>query len=345
MVRFMKCFYKIVAVILCFVLGEIPVSAENGSAATFSVINLNVAGLPKWITGNDSQSNQNEIGKQLTVGGYDIIAVQEDFGYHSNLTDNISGYSYTTNHSGGVPAGDGLNLFSKYPIYNETRIPWNQTYGILTDGSDELTPKGILYAVIELEPGVYLDFYDIHADAYDDAGSRAARENNFKQLAELIVENSSRNDRPIIVTGDFNTYSHLDNSQNSNFCQYFYEQLGFKNAWTEICNGGDYEDYSKWSGDNWGKWDSVEMFLYKSSQGVELSVTDFAYKFFTDENGVQLSDHAAAIAVFTYAKTAEFSEKSQNLQVVKAQPVKLFVRYIANIFTDLMKIFQIPKFI
>lgn len=331
--------------VLCFLFASFPVSADNDSQNTLSIVNINVAGLPEWISGTEGNANQIKIGQQLTAGNYDVIAVQEDFGYHSNLVNHIAGYPYITNHSGGVPAGDGLNVFSKYPVYHETRVAWNQTYGILTDGSDELTPKGILYVCIELEDGVYLDFYDIHADAFDDFGSRAAREDNYRQLTEMILKKS--NDRPIIVTGDFNTYSHLDPARNSNFRYYFYEQLGLKNAWTEIHNAGNYEDYSEWisTGDNWGKWDSVEMFLYKSGGGVELNVTDFAYHFLEDENGMRLSDHAAATAVFTYEKTDSFVENTQKMQVTKADPVKLCFTYVVNIFADLMKIFQVPKFI
>ena len=60
------------------------------------------------------------------------------------------------------------------PIYNEKRVTWNEACGILTDGSDELTPKGFVYTVIDIGNGIYVDFYNLHADAYGGAGSVAA---------------------------------------------------------------------------------------------------------------------------------------------------------------------------
>lgn len=328
---------SVVILFCCF--SNLTVLAVSEDAGSFSVINYNVAGLPGWITGADSKSNQEEIGLQLTALDYDLIAVQEDFGYHNYLCSNISGYPYMTVHSGGVPAGDGMNLFSKYPLFNETRVPWADTYGVLRHGSDELTPKGILYTVIELENGVYLDFYNIHADAFDDEGSKAARESNFRQLSAMIMENSAKYDRPIIVTGDFNAYSHLEGSLNSNFRKYFFDQLGLKDAWTEICNRGDYKNYEAWeaTGHSWGRWDSVEMIMFKNGGGVELTVTDFAYQSFYNENGSSLSDHVAATASFSYKKTDGFIENSQPLAVKIADPIGNAIRFGVCVLADLVK--------
>ncbi|MBQ3590929.1 MAG: endonuclease, partial [Clostridia bacterium] len=88
-----------------------------------SILNYNVAGLPK-LFGNaaeDVEDNQRQIGEILAAGGYDILAVQEDFGYHKALAAGLTGYPYTTIHSGGVPGGDGMNVWSEYPLYNENR--------------------------------------------------------------------------------------------------------------------------------------------------------------------------------------------------------------------------------
>jgi hypothetical protein len=72
----------------------------------------------------------------------------------------MSGFNYATNHTGGIPGGDGLNIFTKnMPIHNETRVPWKVASGILSDGSDELTPKGFVYAVIDVGNGIYVDFF------------------------------------------------------------------------------------------------------------------------------------------------------------------------------------------
>ena len=53
----------------------------------------------------------------VNKSGYDIICVQEDFGYHDTLAATMTDYPYQTYTSGGVPVGDGLNVFSKYRLY------------------------------------------------------------------------------------------------------------------------------------------------------------------------------------------------------------------------------------
>ena len=317
--------------------------ATEYEGGEISVINYNVAGLPDWgaLVGNstkDVPAAQQQIGVLLNEQDYDIIAVQEDFNYHKSLANELTDFPYTTQHSGGVPIGDGMNLYSKFPLFNEVRIPWEDSFGVISNGADEMTPKGILYALIELAEGVYLDFYDIHADAYDDEGSRQARQSNFRQLAELINANS--NDRPVIVTGDFNTYAHLDAESNSNMCYYLFEIAGLKDAWTEVCNNSDYTDYGAWesTGGSWGNWDSVEMILYKSGGGIDLEAADFAYQVFADENGENLSDHAAATAKLTYTKTDTFTENAQALYTPKASFMETIWKAVKACFRDIWKI-------
>ena len=173
-------------------------------------VNFNVAGLPfAALGGTDVAANQKAAAKYLSENGFDIAAVQEDFGYHSNLVDNLTGYNYLTNFTGTIPGGDGLNIFTKdMPVYNETRVEWNESCGILTDGSDALTPKGFVYTVIDVGNGIYVDFYNIHADAYGGEGSKAARTSQYKQIAQFIEARSKENNRPVIVTGDFNNHLH-----------------------------------------------------------------------------------------------------------------------------------------
>lgn len=334
----------------CFAVGS---SAEENSPETafetkeISIINYNVAGLPdlNWLLGKESKDvngNQLQLGAILNSRDYDIIAVQEDFGYHSSLAQGLTNYSYSTIHSGGIPGGDGMNLFSKHKIYNEVRVKWYDAFGVIAEGADEMTPKGILYSVIELEDGVYLDFYNIHADAFDGTGSRAARESNFRQLAEMIISTSFSKNRPVIVVGDFNTYSSSNSEFNSNINYYMHELCGFKDAWTEIHNGGNYEDYSNWysQGGNWGSWDSVEKILYKSGGGVELNATDFAYEYIYNNAGESISDHVAAIAKIIYTKTEDFVENEHKLTVTKEVPFRNFWNAVKVIGEDLIKIFS-----
>jgi len=315
-------------------IGTLPVYAQP-ERMEISILNYNVAGLPK-LFGNaaeDVEANQRQIGEILAAGGYDILAVQEDFGYHKALAAGLTGYPYTTIHSGAVPGGDGMNLWSAYPLYNETREAWETAYGVIDNGADAMTPKGILYTVVDLGNGVYLDLYDIHADAYGDEGSVAAREAQYRQLAEMIREHSAG--RPVIVTGDFNTSVHHEND--SGFLANLMEPCALTDVWIQLYNAGDCRDFSTWEGSA-EKWDSIEKFLYRDGGGVDLEPTSFGYAYICGEDGMSLSDHPAAHAVFSVTVTEEFTPYTGTLEVTKDRPIRRAVGIFGVILRDLGKL-------
>ena len=305
---------------------------DNAEKYSLKTVNFNVAGLPfAALSGENVAANQKAAGKYLSENSFDIVAVQEDFGYHNDLVGGMSGFNYETNHTGGIPGGDGLNVFTKdMPVYNETRVTWNEACGILSDGSDELTPKGFVYSVIDIGNGIYVDFYNLHADAYGGDGSKAARTSQYKQLAKFIQARSAENDRPVIVTGDFNNHIHT-HEDNGALYKTLYEQCGLKDAWVEYHNNGDYFNMYNWhiSGlPAWGNWDSVERFMYKSGGGVDLVVSDFRYVEVTDDSGKVISDHAAAECDFTFIKTEDFVENTQQLEVSKPEGYDFIHRFV-----------------
>ena len=314
---------------------------DKAEKHVLKTVNFNVAGLPFAVLTNENvAANQEHAGRYLSSNDFDIVSVQEDFGYHKQLVENMEGFSHSTNHTGGIPGGDGLNVFTKdMPIYNETRVEWNDASGILSDGSDRLTPKGFVYSVIDIGNGIYVDYYNLHADAYGGKGSVAARTSQYKQLAGFIQARSAENDRPVIVTGDFNNYMHV-HENNGALYNTLHVECGLKDAWIEHHNNGDYFDLYKWhiSGlPAWGNWDSVERFMYKSGGGVDVDVSDFRYVEVYNENGKPISDHVAAECDFTFIKTPEFVENTQELQV-NNKPQNTFLRLIKWIFKDLIMI-------
>lgn len=331
------------ALALLTLLSLFSVTSFAEEKKTLSLLSYNVAGLPdfKALVGKGDKNvkeNQKNIGKILNGGNYDLIAVQEDFGYHASLEKELSSFSYKTNHTGGVPGGDGLNFYSKYPLYNETRTPWNKLYGVFENGADEMTPKGILYCVLDLGDGVLVDFYDIHADAFGDEGSKAARRDNFKQLSELI--NSRGTDRPVIVTGDFNIAFHYGKNDDGLY-DYFVTGCNLRDSWVELHNNGDYKDFSecpkKYGADYWGRWESVEKFLYRDGGGVSLKPTESEYKYLFAEDGTALSDHATISTVFEVTKTDDFKKSDIALSVTKADKLDSFIKRVFLFFTDLFK--------
>lgn len=324
--------------------------AEETNAKELNILCYNVAGLPNWNKlfgkddGVDVVENQKNIGKMINSSNYDIVAVQEDFFYHRALTKQFKGtFPYKTNHTGGVPGGDGMNIYSRTPIYNEKRTTWDKLYGIIDHGADEMTPKGVLYSVIDLGDGVYVDFYNIHADANGDEGSIEARMDNFRQLTEMIQANNSG--RPVIVTGDFNTSVHLGSSRGC--INKLMDDCNLKDAWIETNNNGDYKDFSAWYEQygtswetSWGVWDSVEKFLYRDGNGVKLTADEFEYIYFKNGEGANLSDHAAASVKFTYEKTEDFTPETQQFKEVRYNPFKVIGSVIKYVCLDLYKIFS-----
>ncbi|KAI0014726.1 Endonuclease/exonuclease/phosphatase, partial [Xylariomycetidae sp. FL0641] len=134
--------------------------AGRGLAAAtsgeFTVLTMNVAGLPAIFNGNDvpgdKETNTKTIGSKFAEYDYDIIHVQEDFNYHAALysTDD---HPYRTATSGGVPFGSGLNTLSNYDWVDFQRVEWATCSD--ASGADCLTPKGFTMMRVALDDGVY----------------------------------------------------------------------------------------------------------------------------------------------------------------------------------------------
>ncbi len=334
----------LLAVLLLCAALPFSASAQSANGGSFSMLNYNVAGLPDFVAmfnGTekiDIAAKERIIGAQLNESGIDYIAVQEDFNFNKSLVGAMPAYTYRTLHHGGVPIGSGLNIYSTHPLYNVEREEWRQRYGLFDEG-DQLTPKGILYAVIEIGDGVYADFYDIHADAFDTAESQQARIDNFFQLFEMIIRHNSN--RPVIITGDFNISIHHAASDPSGALikLLFIDQLGMKDAWIENHNNGDYSDFSAWEAtglSDWGKWDSVEKFLYKDGNGVHLDATSFEYVDYKDDEGKSCSDHRGAKVVFNYTTDDSFRpESADDFTVEKFNLFKEIRRVLTTFFDTL----------
>lgn len=265
---------------------------------TFNVLSLNVAGLPDIISSSNPKENTAKMSPLLN--NYDIVSVQEDFAYHSELISQVT-LPYLTPHSGNVPVGDGMNFLSKYPLYETTRYKWNDSYGFIDNGADQMTPKGILYSSVEIEPGYFIDIYDIHTDAGSDEGSYAARRSNMIQLANLISERSIG--KAVIVIGDTNSrYTR----EQDNFETAVLATCGLTDPWIDLIRNGDVpadgEALMDPNNRNSATNEVVDKIWYRSGRNVNLEAISYALleTEFTDENGLQLSDHYPITATFRY---------------------------------------------
>ena len=382
----MRNFKKIIclalsAIMLLSCMG-IAVSADEvqDNTGTFSMINYNVAGLPipasETEDGRDALLDTMQIGYKLDDMGYDIIAVQEDFNYDIYLRDLLTNYRnredwlgniterHQTEHSGGVPLGDGLNVFSTYALYNEYRVAWNESAGILDDGSDELTYKGFLVTTIKLAEGRYVDIYDIHADAYGGTESVNARKSQYTQLANYIRkhsvydESTGTYDHAVIVTGDFNSSICVEDKTGGDpyLISKLLEPAHLNDAWAvqvidEIYeNPEDYSAYYTYAketdlsySESQGHYDSVERICFADGNGIDLTCDSFGYLQITEtEGGRPLSDHCAAEATFTYKIVDKIVDTSHNHDKENVEAEKgfllRFLEYLASIFRAIGKL-------
>ncbi|WP_246563399.1 jacalin-like lectin [Paenibacillus montaniterrae] len=284
--------------------GEKGKAYANSATGSFNILSYNVGGLPWGLSSSDPASNTPLISPKLNA--YDIVNVQEDFNYHAALYANAN-HAYKTATSGGAGIGSGLNTLSIFPMTNLKRITWNDRYGLIDNGSDQLTPKGFTATRHRLAEGVFIDVYNLHADAGTDSGSMAARASNIRQLYNYIVQHSEGN--AVIVFGDTNTRY----TREKPLLDEMLSATGLTDAWVELVRGGVAPQLGDALIDqnnlNSPNHEVVDKIFYRGSAFVDLQATQYRLEdtYFTDSNGAQLSDHYAISAVFSYTLSDQLS--------------------------------------
>lgn len=291
-----------------------PASA-TADEGELRLISYNIDGLPiaSFLNdyGHSPWLDALEIGRQVKAEGFDLLGVQEDFCNYRWIRSTLDApyFSYNKGH---VPAGDGLDFFSQHPIYNLTRVTWEERYGGISYGAmDEYTPKGFLYGTMELATGVYVDIYTLHANArdkgewdvpWDEATlSGSYRRKDFAQLSAYIETHSAG--RAVIVLGDFNTVLW---KVHDGLHQALLAPNGLKDTWAEVYNGGKTE----YTGGDWGDETFIhrDRILFRSGTGVEFRVTAAASRDWVNAEGRSLADHASWTATLSYSLTGETEE-------------------------------------
>jgi len=280
---------------ICFIQinGEKVKRYNNGS---FTILSYNVGGLPSIISSSSPAQYTSQISPKLNK--YDIVNVQEDFAYNNELTSKLQ-FPYQTKFSGNVPIGDGLMTFSKFPLFTSTRVAWKDTHGFITNGADQMIPKGFCYSAVEIQPGYIIDIYNIHTDADIDEKSLAARRSNMAQLAEYINTRSAG--KAVIVFGDTNSrYTR----EGDDFDKLLLSPCNLKDAWVQNVMGGI--PPSKGASlmvDQLGqRGEVVDKIWFRSGKNIEINAATFELlqTEFTDGRGNQLSDHYPITARIDY---------------------------------------------
>ncbi len=330
-------------------------AAEPSAELTIACSNVEGLPIPALFSSRHKivPAAEKKLGRMLNQSGADVVCVQEDFQFHRLLAAEMTDYPYRTFTSGGVPAGDGLNVFSKYPIYNVERVAWETFSGVLTNDNDGLTPKGFLKCTLDAD-GVLLDLYDIHTDASKAMEDQLAKKAQFEQLCAYIDAHSAG--RPVLITGDFNCTLH------TYYYAEFYETMidgaGFSDVWAETVNGGNYlrgDDadeviarYNAQYGDLFkGRWDSYERLVYRGAGGVTFTPTEHRYEFFTDrpDEPQALSDHAVMTCTlridaqgYTRPQTELRAPTDKSRSEKLAYGLRMTARCLHLIFDDLFRL-------
>jgi endonuclease/exonuclease/phosphatase family metal-dependent hydrolase len=269
---------------------------KDETEGQFSAISYNIAGLPAIICSAKTPraSSIATIGKKLE--GFDIVHVQEDFNYHSQLYDGDDVHNYRTETKGGVPFGDGLNTLSKFPLSNVVRVKWNDC-----TGADCMTPKGFTYTRVQVALNVFIDFYNVHSNAYNTLKAASARRANIKQLSAYIREHSSGN--AVVLMGDLNgRYGFFHDN-----IQILTAENGLQDAWIKHKKKGRVPEALKIipASNILNLTDSsetIDKILFRSSPTIELKTVSYSLlnRLFIDKEGLPLSDHHPVTAQFSW---------------------------------------------
>ena len=177
--------------------------AITQSEGEFRILTYNIAGLPNFVSSSRPNENTSLIAPLLDP--YELVLVQEDFVYHDPLDAKVS-HPYRSepiwDDASLARLGDGLNRFSGFPIHDFERVAWHSCFGDVGCSNDCVATKGFTYGRSELAPGVFVDVYNLHAEAGTCGGDYHSRSSNIRQLSKAIDERSSGN--AVIVAGDFN---------------------------------------------------------------------------------------------------------------------------------------------
>ncbi|KAL2179710.1 Endonuclease/exonuclease/phosphatase [Thermothelomyces heterothallicus CBS 202.75] len=297
------------------------------TSGVFSILSINVAGLPAFLNNNDvpgdKATNAATLGSKFAQYDLDVIHVQEDFNYHAYIYSTDT-HPYRTATSGGVPIGSGLNTLSNFPWADFRRIKWDKC----SDASqfDCLTPKGFTFMRVAISnsttaagssssssssnsTAVYVDFYNLHADAGTEEQDLVARQDNVNQVAAHIAQWSAGN--AVVVYGDTNSrYSRAgDTGIRALLAAGGNAGPGMTDAWVELEHGGVVPAAEGACG-NPAESDTCEVVdkvFYRSSPLVALRPTTFRYdgaRFLQPDGESVLSDHNPVFVEFSWAAGA-----------------------------------------
>lgn len=230
----------------------------NTVQGKFTCAALNVDGLPSLInSGGPGSDGTKSIGRIMNSLGYDFIAVSEDFAYHDELASGMTNYNMGT-YRGTVSSlihndTDGLGFFWKKDVItatDEIMVPFDEVYGGIDGGANELIDKGFRHYVVTVAQGVTIDVYITHMNTFGDGGNTEedpwvhAQLSQLRQLRDYVVAKAKENNRPAIIMGDTNMRYTRHQIVDNLIDPVTSEGLQIADPWIEIQRGGVYPTWN-----------------------------------------------------------------------------------------------------
>lgn len=230
----------------------------NTVQGRFTCAALNVDGLPSLInSGGPGSDGTKSIGRIMNSLGYDFIAISEDFAYHDELAGGMTNYNMGT-YRGTVSSlihndTDGLGFFWKKDVItatDEIMVPFDEVYGGIDGGANELIDKGFRHYVVTVAQGVTIDVYITHMNTFGDGGNTEedpwvhAQLSQLRQLRDYVVAKAKENNRPAIIMGDTNMRYTRHQIVDNLIDPVTSEGLQIADPWIEIQRGGVYPTWN-----------------------------------------------------------------------------------------------------
>jgi hypothetical protein len=162
----------------------------NGANAgeRISVLTLNVAGLPDFLTSQDNPEMR-MVHIAARAEKWDVVAYQEDF-YYSRWLDLSQAFDTTIRgnkmHKWSMMwpwlRKSGLTIKTNLVPWSRDFTAYSECFGHKNYGSDCWVPKGVLCMRTLTPGGVLMDFCTTHMDAGNDPGSTAARQTQIDEF-------------------------------------------------------------------------------------------------------------------------------------------------------------------
>jgi endonuclease/exonuclease/phosphatase family metal-dependent hydrolase len=271
--------------------GAETTTTTPAASGTFTSLTYNVAGLPAGINPDQFPEEHQPLISPL-LNAYDVVVVQEDFGTYTDVLRSEADHEFMSEPHPGpqvlnpigraeAAVGDGLNVLSRLPIGPLERVPWT---GCGPASGDCLALKGFARTTLELDEGVSIELYTLHAEAGRD--DTALRGEDMDQLAAHLA---TIPDRAVIIGGDWNL-EYADDPDGEQL-RGFLEQTGTSDVCDVVDCGADA--------------DIIDRFVFRSGDDVTLTPTSHAFEreTFVDGTGRPLSDHDPLAVEWSWSAT------------------------------------------